>query len=204
MKKIFTLFAVATMALAAQATVLTICDDEWYSGGVPIYGLWADTENTIGQMIYPADMLTDMVGCEISELKFYTDAYLYEQYDMMDQVQASDYINFSNATIQLSLKVVEEASLSTAIEGATAVATTVPVKGDAYMTFTLDEPFLYEGGNLLVECKVIVAGTYGTTYFAGVGSEDEEAPHTAYYGYDSFGDWTETTYAFLPDRKSVV
>ena len=196
MKKFFTLIAVAMLAFAAQANVLTLCDGGYYSGSVPIYGLWADTENTIGQMIYPADMLADMVGCEISEVKFYTTAYYYENYDDIANAGTNDYINFEGATIQLSLKVVDETSLSTAIEGATAVATTEPEKGDAGMTFTLDEPFVYEGGNLLVECKVIVAGDYGTTYFYGAGLD--EGTNCCYFGYQGYSGWNEDTFDFLP------
>ena len=203
MKKFFTLLAVAAMALASQANQLTICDggaDGYYSPAVPIYGLWADTQGTTGQMIYSADMLEDMVGCVISEVKFYTTAYYYETYTENPSTSASDFINFENATVQLSLKVVEENGFTdTAIEGATPVATTVPVKGDANMTFTLNEPFVYEGGNLLIECKIIeTEGNWGTTYFFGTGTDEGGAPNTAYYGYEGYSGWTESTFAFLP------
>ena len=80
------------------------------------------------------------------------------------------------------------------IEGATVVATTVPVKGDDHMTLVLDEPFVYEGGNLLVECKVIEPGDWGTTYF--LGSESPVA--SCYYAYDGYSGWTEYTDTFLP------
>ncbi len=80
MKKFFTLIAVAAMAFAAQANVLTVCDNggyDGYSNHVPMYGFWADTEGTLAQMIYPAAMLADMDGCEITEMKFYTLAQSY-------------------------------------------------------------------------------------------------------------------------------
>ena len=139
-----------------------------------------------------------MVGCEISEVKFYTTAYYYETYSESPSTSANDFINFENATIQLSLKVVDENSIETAIEGAEIVATTVPEMGSPNMTFTLEQPFVYEGGNLLVECKVIEAGTYGTTYFFGTGSDEEGAPNTAYYGYEGYSGWSEGAYAFQP------
>ena len=201
MKKFFTFIAVAAMAFAAQANVLTVADGGYDGGyqhpGVPIYGLWVDTENTMSQVIYPADMLTDMVGSEITELKFTTTAYWYETYVGEGESEGvyGAFIAFDNATIQLSLKVVEEDAFEAgAIEGATVVATTVPVKGDDHMTFVLDEPFVYEGGNLLVECKVIEPGDWGTTYF--LGSESPVA--SCYYAYDGYSGWTEYTDTFLP------
>ena len=201
MKKFFTFIAVAAMAFAAQANVLTVADGGYDGGyqhpGVPIYGLWVDTENTMSQVIYPADMLTDMVGSEITELKFTTTAYWYETYVGEGESEGvyGAFIAFENATIQLSLKVVEEDAFEAgAIEGATVVATTVPVKGDDHMTFVLDEPFVYEGGNLLVECKVIEPGDWGTTYF--LGSESPVA--SCYYAYDGYNGWTEYTDTFLP------
>ena len=71
MKKIFTLIAVAMLALAAQAENLTVCEGEYSSGVIPVYGLWYDTPG-MSQMIYPADSLTEMAGGEITELTFYT------------------------------------------------------------------------------------------------------------------------------------
>ena len=200
MKKFFTLIAVAAMAFAAQANVLTVCDagyDAFQHPGVPIYGLWVDTENTMGQVIYPADMLTEMVGSEITEVKFTTTAAWYETYvgEGESEGQYGAFIAFENATIQLSLMVVEEDAFeASAIEGATVVATAVPVKGDDHMTFVLDEPFVYEGGNLLVECKVTVPGSWGTTYFLG----DESDVQSCYYAYEGFSGWTEYTDTFRP------
>ena len=171
MKKLFTLFAVASMAFAAQANVLTVCDNggyDGYSNHVPVYGFWADTEGTISQSIYPADMLTDMVGGQITEVKFYTLAQYYVENGLDPYASNTNFINFENAKIQLALKVVDENGFSTStIVGATPVATTVPEVGDMYMTFELEEPFTYEGGNLLVESMVIEGGSFGTTYFYG-------------------------------------
>ena len=200
MKKFFTLIAVAVMAFAANADVLTVCDagaDGYQAAVVPIYGLWADTEGTMGQMIYPADMLAEMVGSDISEMKFFTTAYWYTNFDTSgNTIPNSAYINFSGATIQLSLMTVDGTNIETAIVGATAVATTSPQRGDDHMTFVLDEPFHYEGGNLLVECKVIAAGSYGTTYFFGDATADDAK--SSYYGYESYNGWIEYNVNFLP------
>ena len=171
MKKFFTFIAVAAMAFAAQATELTVCDNggyDGYSNYVPMYGFWADTEGTLAQMIYPAAMLTDMAGSEITEVKFYTLAQYYVETGGDPYISSTNFINFENAKIQLSFMEVSQNDFSEVVIGATAVATTVPVKGDAYMTFELDEPYTYQGGNLLIETKVIEGGSFGTTYFYGV------------------------------------
>ena len=153
MKKFFTLIAVAVMAFAVQANVLTVCDGEDTNNYVPIYGLYVDTEGTFGQMIYPAEMLTDMVGCEITELKFY-----------------SPNINFSDATLQLGMAKAEKDNYDDyePIEGATVLGSITPEMNATEMTFVFDEPYLYEGGNLMVEVLVTVAGTWKTTSFYGL------------------------------------
>ena len=55
---------------------------------------------------------------------------------------------------------------------------------------------MYEGGNLLVECKVIVAGDSGTTYFYGAGLD--EGTNCCYFGYQGYSGWNEDTFDFLP------
>ena len=204
MKKLFTLFAVAAMAFAVQANELTVCDNggyDGYSNNVPMYGFWADTEGTMSQMIYPASKLTDMIGSEITELKFYTLAQYYVENDMDPYINETNFINFENAKIQLSFMVVDQNDFSQVVVGATPVATTVPEKGDMYMTFVLDEPYTYEGGNLLVEAKVIEGGTFGTTYFYGVisGTDLEVPEDCSIYSYQSLYSGTSTYLVdFLP------
>ena len=153
MKKFFTLIAVAVLAFAAQANVLTVCDGGDTNRYLPIYGLYADTQGTMGQMIYPAELLTDMVGAEITELKFF-----------------SPGINFNGPTLQLGLAVADKDNYDDyePIVGATAVATVVPNLGDTEMTFVFDEPYVYEGGNLMVEVLVTEVGSWKTTYFYGL------------------------------------
>ena len=201
MKKFFTLIAVAVMAFAAQANELTVCDHggyDGYSNHVPVYGFWADTEGTIAQSIYPADMLTDMVGGEITKVKFYTLAEYYYENGLDPYISSTNFINFENAEIQLALKVVDEDGFSTTtIVGATPVATTVPEMGDASMTFELDEPFVYEGGNLLVEAMIVEGGTFGTTYFYGLISGVPE--YCSIYMYESSYSGTQKYFeTFLP------
>ena len=190
MKKIFTLIAVAMLALAANAENLTICGGEYYSGSVPVYGLWYDTPG-MTQQIYPADSLTAMTGGKINKITFYTLACLgaTEYGDFTEYV-----LKFSGGEIVLSLLEVEQTNFTeaVAIEGAQVAATLVPEAGGTEMTFVLDEPFEYHGGNLLVQVEVTEPGEYATTYFWGTASEDESAPATTYIANSNYsGDVTE-------------
>ena len=192
MKKFFTLIAVAAMAFAAQANELTVCDngvvgeDAW--GGIPVYGYWYDAEG-MAQQIYPADMLTEMAGGKITQLKFYSAASWGAPYDTYT-------IAFQGGEILLALKEVEQTAFADEdpmIGGATVVASVEPEYGGLYLTFTLDEPFEYNGGNLLVECFWDGSGSWGTTYFLG----EEMEENTAYVGYDHYGSWDEGTFNAL-------
>ena len=178
MKKFFTFIAVAAMAFAAQANEMTIGEGLSYTSTTPICGLMADTEGTMSQTIYPAEMLSEMQGGKITSVTFYTlaDYYGYSS-------DETDYINFEDATVQLSFLETDEMGFTekVAMVGATPVATTVPEYGETTMTFILDEPFEYTGKNLLVECKVIEAGEWGQTYFYG---SSVETYNCTYYWFD--------------------
>ena len=163
MKKIFTLFAVAVMAFAAQANVLTVCDGEATNDHAPLYGLYSDTQNTMVQMIYTADMLTDMVNGQISQVKFFcADA---------DGISS----NLSGAVIQLAVKEVEQDAFTEgaleAVAGTTVVATTTIAGGETELVFDFNEPFEYTGGNLLIETLVTTPASFKTVNFYGVETE---------------------------------
>ena len=172
MKKLFTLIAVAAMAFATQANVLSVCQGEYQSSYIPVYGLWYDTPG-FTQQIYPADMLADMAGGEITGISFLTlsnvDGTPYGQ-DFSSYV-----IKFYGGQVTLALKEVNELGFTetVAMTGATVVASTTPEYGDATLDFVLDEPFQYNGGNLLVEVNIAEVGTYGSTYFWGTAMYDE-------------------------------
>lgn len=181
MKKIFTLIAAVMMALAAQAATLTVCEGTDYSSYIPVDGLYVDSEGTLDQMIYPADMLADMLGTKITSIKFHADG----------------VINFSGCTLQLSLMIVDETEFgdgnAVAYTGATAVATVVPEKGATELEFVLDEPYEYTGGNLLIETLVTEVGDYASTYFLGVKTSNYPSFHHYYWWWE-----VNERIAFLP------
>ena len=187
MKKFFTLIAVAVLAFAAQANELTVADGLSFSNVNPICGLYADTEGCLTQTVYPADMLTDMNGGNITAVTFYTLNWYYETYGGYTSYDATDFINFDGAKFQLALMEIDENGFTeeVAFVGATAVATCVPEFGDTEVTFVLDEPFAYNGKSLVVEVTCIETdGDWGQTYFFGAAAEE----NCSYYYIPGGGD----------------
>ena len=182
MKKFFTLMAGAVLAFAAQANVLTVCDGQEINYLVPINGWYVDQEGTMSQMIYPAEMLSEMQNGKISQVKFYPE----------------EAIEFEACELQLSFKTVDENGFesTTAIEGATAVSTMDAIYGRNELVFDLYTPYEYTGGNLMVEVEVTYAGDYNwvTTYFLGVATEN----NASYSHYMSYGTPTDALHHFLP------
>ena len=138
------------------ADYLTVCESRDYTTYLPLDGLYMNMIGTEGQMIYPAEMLTAMQGRKIMAVDFH-----------------AKKLNMSGGEITLSLKVTDNdrfADRPVLETGLTPVAVTTPVKGETMLSFVLDEPFEYNGGNLLLEAKVTVAGNklYSMSSFYGI------------------------------------
>ena len=176
MKKFLTLIAVAAMAFAAQAVELTVAEGTDQAQYAPIYGMYMDTRGTVSQVIYPADMLADMQGGTITAIKFYPTAALQD---------------FGAAKLQVALKEVEQDRYTETltVEGATVVAADLtPVTGATEFVIELAEPFVYSGGNLMIETTLTTAGNMKNTKFNGVSYS--YAIGLAQYTYA----WAETNY----------
>ena len=131
------------------------------------------------QMIYPADMLTDLVGKKITGLKFHT----------------TQAMTLNGGNIQLSIKEVEQDIFGTpdAITGMTVVANGAPVAGETELVFEFNEPYLYNGGNLAVEALVTAEGNYSfSDAYLGVDSVAASFAHIYNFG------WEEGVVNFLP------
>ena len=178
------LFEIPLHGVAIQgADFLTVCEFDDYTTYLPFDGVYYDMVGAEGQMIYPADMLTAMQGRKILAIDFH-----------------AKKLNMSGGEITLSLKVTENNGFDEypVLEtGLTPVAVTTPVKGESMLSFVLDEPFEYNGGNLLIDAKVTVAGkkNYNMSSFYG-------QPLDYYASMDVFTDdcvnyWKEPV-PFLP------
>lgn len=159
---------IATALEAAQD--LTVCDSVAI-GTLPIDGVYIDIVGTQGQMIYPAEMLTDMVGSKIVEVKFYPQR-----------------MKMNGGVVTLSLMTTDQAEYTeeTLLTGLTTVATATPVKGSEEFVFTLDEPFQYNGGNLVVDALVTTAGVMNTessSFYGKAMDVHSSLEAWDYYGY---------------------
>ncbi len=163
----------------------TVCegDGTQKSPYLPVYGFYYDVAGGQDQMIYPAEKLTDMVGKEIFALTFHPTTSLV----------------FGGGNIQLSLKEIDEAAFeednTTLYTDLTVVANVVPVKNDENLTIYFDEPYTYNGGNLLIETLVTESGSWGTTEFYG---ETSDELNSVCFYINNSGATYSVAYSFLP------
>ena len=128
---------------------------------LPVYGSQYGSAQ-LNQMIYPANLLSSIpVGNQITSLTFYPTSY--------SNVSG---LNFSGGKVKVSLGNTTISAFATAEaitpDDLTQVAEISNVTANSSMTawtITFDTPFIYEGGNLLVQIET-EAGTAGETYFA--------------------------------------
>lgn len=163
----------------------TVCegDGSQTSAYVPVYGFYYDVVGGQDQMIYLAEMLTDMVGKEVFALTFYP----------------TEDVAFDQGNIQLSVKEVNETYFDpenpTFITDLTTVANLRAEKGAEELVFYFDEPYTYNGGNLLIETLVTEKGAWGTTYFYG---ESTDHGNTICRYFNNSGAENIVVYGFLP------
>ena len=169
------LIAALCVPWATQAQLsLTVADGTQTNSYIPIYGLWTDAAQH-NQMIYPADMLSEMTGGTISDLTFYA---------------SSPSSSAWGINVTIKMMEVTETTLSTHLP--TTNATTVwtgTVNGNSNTwSVTLDDEYTYTGGNLLIDITT-TAGTYSSCSWTGITQSN-----ASYYTYNTSGG----TQSFLP------
>ena len=122
--------------LSAQNT-LTVADGTATNNYVPFYGYYLDADQHC-QVIYPDSMLTDMQGSAITQMEFYLNS------------------NPSfTSTITFRMGISPDATFASAGFDNTTTLTEVYVGAinieNNVMTVELDEPYTYNGGNLLLD-----------------------------------------------------
>ena len=151
MKKIllflmFALFCVPWVT-NAQQTSFTVCNGGNTNSYVPIYSLYADY-GTRSQFIFPADLLEDMVGGTIQNITFYngTASINYNQEFTVYMLEV-DYTTFASTAL------VDWNSMTEVFQGTLTVS-------DNEMSIELQNPYPYQGENLMIGIQVT---TWGTT-----------------------------------------
>ena len=180
---LFALLVALFMPWAAQAQEeLTVCEGTTTNSYIPVYGLYVDTQGCTSEFIIPAETegMSDMEGGTISKVTFY-----------ISEIPGT----WGSPVIQLYLGEVEGTTLSS-ISGPsnfTVVKTMVWSNQQSTIEVEFDEPYTYEGGNLLIGTYVQTKGSYKTTYFLGVSAPSGSSR------YSSSGPGTTgTAQSFLP------
>ena len=153
---------------------------------VPVYGNYCDDPQR-SQSIYPASMLTDLVGKTITGI----------EYTVVNGGSTGTSGTWENGQFTVSIAMTEATDLAT---GWDLTATTTVYTGTLRasmadgMRITFDAPFTYTGGNLLVAFELPVAVGYSSCYFAG---EQRPSASRRVHG-DSYATAAGTIENFLP------
>ena len=152
-----------TCAIKTEATVAEGTTTNEY---LPIYGYYYNNRQ-INQMIYPANMLTEIQGKKIKSMKFYSQGLNFSGGAFTVKMGATSTSTFNNSPTRITT-------------GMTTVKTgQVAVNSGTELVITFDEPFEYNSGNLIIDFEVTTAGTRGRTYFYGV----NPGSYTSFYSY---------------------
>lgn len=135
----------AYVTYEGQQATLTVAEN-LTNGIVPVYGYWTDNYSRSQFIIGEADM-EDIVGGEINAMTFYA---------------SESSVSWGVAKFDVYLKEVEESTISAlktwntlnkVYSGSLSIV-------DNKMTITFNQPYEYQGGNLLVGINQTVSGSY--------------------------------------------
>jgi len=177
MKKSLKLMSAVLMALAtfvpAQADELTIFEGTATSDCIPVRPTYYDWEGYNSQAIYPEAQLAAMQGQPIKAMKFY----FAEDYgNVMNGGKLAFYVGTTSQASYSgwSPSLIDESTL-------TKVAEMSMTHGDANLVITFDEPWTYEGGNLVIQTTVVEEGTYSDYgHFLGTAADDPVGAYGTY------------------------
>ena len=146
---------------------LTVADGTATSSYVPVYGLWMD-DYTRCEMIYPAEMLEDMYGGEITSLKYY--------------ISSAATGPWSGDVFNVYMMEVDATTLNAFYTSTDAeIVYTGGLDGQGTeMVIDLDNSYTYGGGNLLIGIEEITCSTWKSCSFYGI-----EAAGASGSGYSS-------------------
>lgn len=173
------------------ADEITVYDGEDTTSEIPFYASFAKS-GIRSQFIIPADQLTNVNGCDITKLTFYSSS-ASASFDEGVTVYLKEV---DNATFTTYPAVLEDWSSMTAV-----YTGTISVSGNL-MVINFDSPYTYNGGNLMIGLQVTTWGdSTGFIYWYGVKQPLGQDAYTAVYNYaESDHTWKSNTILqkFLP------
>jgi len=142
---------------------LTVNDGTTTNDYVPIYGYYAD-EISMSQFIIPADNLAAIQQNTITKLTFYT----YQTSVSWGSAKFEVYMAEVNNTAFTSGTLVWDGMTKVMNAGSLSVSS-------GQMVITLDVPFYYQGGNLMIGIKETTSGSYQTSSWYGITTTENTA-----------------------------
>ena len=175
------LLGLGSWQASAQET-LTVHDGTATNGYVPVYGFYADAYLK-AEFVMPAEELYDMIGGQITGMKFYS---------------STPSVSWGIANFQVFMTEVQETTVNTFTDpnSATTVYTgSLSIAANGEMNITFTTPYAYQGGNLLVGIYNTVIGSYVTCSWNG---ENVSGASFQGYSYSSLSSISGSQRNFLP------
>lgn len=160
MKK--TLFLLLAMVFAMQSwaqSIYVVANGTTTNSYLPVYGTWMDA-NQHDQFIYPATEVAPLTGATISKMTFHASS-------------TSSNSTWGSATCVISIGTPTESNYASATYNATPltqVYTGSISVVNGIMEFTFTTPYLFNGGNMLIDIVTTTNGSYNNINFLGITS----------------------------------
>lgn len=150
---------VKTLGLVGEE-VIYIAEGTSTSSYAPVYGLWTDHPQKV-QSIYPASLLTQLIGKPISKLTYYMSG---------ASTKSGGSWRTGMGSFQVGVAIVDQETATTSYVNAPLlnIHTGSLDASGTEMTIELATPLVYTGGNLLVDFTLPVATIYESASFYGM------------------------------------
>lgn len=168
-KSLFLLLSLFFVLQSWAQQSLIVADGTATNPYLPVYGYNMDL-NQHNQIIYPASEVSTISGALIVKISFHASL-------LADE-------NWGNASCVVSLGTPMDSNFAAAVLDTTAL--TQVYSGsmsviNGVMEFTFDTPYLYQGGNLLVDIVTTSNGEYENVLFLGIPSTNAGVYFVEYY-----------------------
>ena len=169
---------------------VTICNGTSTNEYVPLYVYFFDDDNTSSQFIYPKSLLGDLpAGSPINSVTFYANSALPTEVGSADiEVRIGEVPDTTITTITQSTMASNRNS-----NYMTLVYSGKLSYDDKLLTITFSTPYTYNGGNLIIDTKVISEGSYTHCSWYGIDAEQGSSIVSYYYRWQRY-----SQQSFLP------